>query len=319
VKTNGADSALRRIRSGWPGARRVTDRLLRRYQGWELLLVLGIFPLGSICAAIVDLIERIQTKSPVPSHQLPGVNGQWLAAGLGIVEQFSFLAAAGMVCYLLIRSGEGVGAINLGQRRLRIDLSLLLPVFLVVQWVPQTLGTHILAWTHLQGFFLYPAAYPIQAGPLTVIQVAASVTAGIVEEVVVLGYLVRRLEQRGYDVSAVVAIAVAVRVSYHLYYGWNVVPIALWALVSVLVYLRIRRLLPFILCHIAWDVAIPVRVFYHDAYQWMMLVALISTAAMTIVWSKWNAPKSELVSSAGLDGDHSATTHEALWLRSRPS
>jgi hypothetical protein len=82
------------------------------------------------------------------------------------------------------------------------------------------------------------------------------------EEIVVLGYLVRRLEQRGHGLVAIVAIAVAVRVSYHLYYGWNAIPILLWALASVLVYLRVRRLLPFIICHIAWDVAIPLQAFY---------------------------------------------------------
>ena len=80
---------------------------------------------------------------------------------------------------------------------------------------------------------------------------------------------------------------------YHLYYGWNAVPIALWALVSVLVYRRVRRLLPFILCHIAWDVAIPVGAFYPGVYRTMVTAALLAGLAATMLWGRWQpAPAS---------------------------
>ena len=48
-----------------------------------------------------------------------------------------------------------------------------------------------------------------------------AVTAGVVEEIVVLGFLVRRLEQGGHSPAVVVTVAVVVRISYHLYYGWG--------------------------------------------------------------------------------------------------
>ena len=68
----------------------------------------------------------------------------------------------------------------------------------------------------------------------SVAYVAMAIVAGVVEEIVVLGYLVRRLEQLGLQPVCVVVIAVAVRGSYHLYYGWGVLPIVVWATVSVL-------------------------------------------------------------------------------------
>jgi membrane protease YdiL (CAAX protease family) len=78
-----------------------------------------------------------------------------------------------------------------------MDLALVLPVFIVVQYIRQTFGSDLLRWVHLQGFYLslgpliqYPAA-------LTTIQGIAGVVAGILEEIVVLGFLVRRLEQLG--------------------------------------------------------------------------------------------------------------------------
>jgi membrane protease YdiL (CAAX protease family) len=282
------DSAIGRVKHGWPGGRVVTNRTLRRFYGWELIVVLAIFPLGSATSAVVALIERIQMH-----HDLSGglkLQGEWLILGFTALEEFAFLGAAALVCYLLWRSGEGVRGINLGTSRLRMDLALLLPVFVVVMWAPQRFGDHILPWLHLQGFGIirYPDLH--SRAFQTLVQIPGSVSAGIVEEIVVLGFLVRRLEQRGYNATVVVAIAVAVRVSYHLYYGWNAIPIALWALVSVLVYRRVRRLLPFILCHIAWDAIIPVEYFYPGLYNAMWLVAGITTFVMMLKWARWKPP-----------------------------
>jgi Type II CAAX prenyl endopeptidase Rce1-like len=281
------DSAIARILSGQRGTPRTVDDHTRRLQGWELLLVLAIFPLGSAYQAIIDLIQRIQTHVPVTSHDIPPINGPWLAATLSVVPLIAELSVAALVVYLLIRSGEGTGSLNLGWSGLRIDLALVLPIFIVVFWFPEGLGAHVVSWLHLHGFYLYPAPPSMTRSALTFAQLAQSVTAGVLEEVVVLAYLVRRLEQRGFGAAAVVAIDVAVRISYHLYYGWNVIPIALWALVSVLAYRRVRRLLPFILCHIAWDAAIPLRAFYGGAYYAIWLAVVAITGVMTIIWLRW--------------------------------
>jgi membrane protease YdiL (CAAX protease family) len=289
-KTDGnPDSALCRIRSGWPGAQKTINSDIRRFEGLELLVVLAIFPLGATYAAVQDLTQRIQTHVPVVAHAIPPINGTWLPVLFGSVVEFIQLGAAFLVWYLLARSGEGLESINLGGRRLRMDLAYLLPVFVIVQWLPQLIGSHILNATGLQGYFLIPSPQFLSLSALTTEQIVASVVAGILEEIVILGYLVRRLEQRGFNGIAVVAIDVAVRVSYHLYYGWNVIPIACWALVSVLVYLRVRRLLPFILCHIAWDAVIPFRAFYHTTYQALQLSGLVVGIVFTLLWGRWRA------------------------------
>ena len=238
--SSGRDSALYRVLHGWPGTPATIEPKERRVQGLELLVVLSIFPLTSFYAAVSDLTERIQTGFPVVSHGIPPINGSWLAVAFGIANVIFFSAPALLVWYLLERSDGGLSAINLGERRWRMDLAYVLPVFILVQWFPQFVGAHILDALNLKGYFLIPAPYQVTRAGLTVYQVFASAQAAIVEEVVVLGYLVRRLEQRNFNVPAIVAIAVLVRVSYHLYYGWNAVPIACWALVTVLVYLRIR-------------------------------------------------------------------------------
>jgi uncharacterized membrane protein (UPF0136 family) len=181
-----------------------------------------------------------------------------------------------------------------------MDLALVLPVFLIVQYVPQTFGRDLLRWLHLHGYFLSVALQLHNPAALTTVQVVAGVVAGILEEIVVLGFLVRRLEQLGLRASWVVMIVVLVRVSYHLYYGWNAVPIALWALATVLVYLRIRRLLPIILCHIAWDVAIPLRFFYGTAYHVLLIAAIVASTGMALWWGRRPGGSERTASPAGI-------------------
>jgi hypothetical protein len=41
----------------------------------------------------------------------------------------------------------------------------ILAVFIVVQWVPQVLGMHVLRWAHLNGFFLLPSPVPVSTIP----------------------------------------------------------------------------------------------------------------------------------------------------------
>src|SRR5215211_8784424 len=57
----------------------------------------------------------------------------------------------------------------------------------------------------------------------------------------------------------------------HAYYGPGLAWWALWAVASVLVYRRVRRLLPFILVHALWDVQAGTSDFVSDdAYGWLL-------------------------------------------------
>lgn len=94
---------------------------------------------------------------------------------------------------------------------------------------------------------------------------AASVSSGIGEEVFVvaapvalLGPLVvlatRRSARAGRVVSvALVVLLVAARLSYHLYYGPVVLVLLPWAVLTVVVYLRTRSVLPLMIWHVTYD------------------------------------------------------------------
>jgi Type II CAAX prenyl endopeptidase Rce1-like len=270
-------------RSERAGARPIKDRRLRRLYGWETLVVLSIFPLGSTIAAVTYLLMHVTTGVEYSngSMVIAGEPGLSLTLSIGIV--LSEFAAAGLVVFLLIRNGEGVESIGLAGHRFRKDLALVFPVWILVQWIPQAVGSALVSGLGLPRYEVVGPALP---AAFVVVAILKSLQAAVVEEIVVLGYLVRRLEQRGWSATTVVVIAVLVRVSYHLYYGPGVLPIVLWALATVLVYRWLRRLLPFIVCHFVWDAGIAIGDWSHAAAVTFDVVFLVGALGCTLLWSR---------------------------------
>ena len=85
--------------------------------------------------------------------------------------------------------------------------------------------------------------------------IARALMNGLLEEVVVVGYLFDRLPRLGWPLPAVLLASALLRGSYHLYQGWggfagNVV----MGVVFGLVYLRWRRVMPLVIAHTAIDI-----------------------------------------------------------------
>lgn len=241
---------------------RPVARSMRRRVTIEILVVLAVFPLPYSIAAVQDLVGYLLGEGPGNRIPIlfPGHDGA--ALPFVVLEVLLPLAAAAVVLYLLsfgdldappgARGGRAAGpaAIGLDRSQLRGDLALVLPVFAFCNLIPIVGGGVVLHALGVHSPNPSTSGLPSYYG---IAYVAMAIVAGIVEEIVVLGYLVRRLEQLGMRPLWVVVIAVAVRGSYHLYYGWGVVPILAWATVSVVLYRRYRRLGPFIVVHMLWD------------------------------------------------------------------
>jgi membrane protease YdiL (CAAX protease family) len=280
------DSASKRFRRGGRKAEPVTDPTLRRQLGIELVLVLAIFPLISIVSALDILVREIQSGHSLVDSS--AIHNPWIIVGLRAGEDLVLLAVAGLVLYMLSRSGEGVRSINLDGQHRRMDAALVLPVFLLTTFAGMLLGHLLETAFHVHGF-TNPDTHPdLPNVAYTVSAFTTSVATAVVEEVIVLGYLVRRLEQRALSTWLVIVICVVARVSYHLYYGWGAIAIAVWALFSVMVYLTVRRLWPFIVGHFIWDFTIFVSVVSHRVASVMMVVTFLVTLVMAIVWWRWS-------------------------------
>jgi membrane protease YdiL (CAAX protease family) len=76
----------------------------------------------------------------------------------------------------------------------------------------------------------------------------------VLEEVIVVGYLITRLRQFGLRLWQVVALSAVLRGSYHLYQGFGAfVGNAVMGVVFALFFLRVKRVMPLIVAHTLLD------------------------------------------------------------------
>lgn len=280
----------------------VLEQRERRLLGWEVLVVVGVFPLASgVIPGLIGLVSGWLSGGTADGTyyevSLPDHVGLSLPLDL-LGELVGFMPAA-LVVYLLARSGEGLAGIGLDRRQPRHDLRLLFMVMVLAYLGPMLAGRGLMAAVGLEGF---KVASRIDAvTPPTVYLLVAwvgAIGAGVVEELVVLGYLVHRLEQLGWRAWQLVAAAVVVRVSFHVYYGPGIVWVIAWAAASVLVYRRVRRLLPFILVHALWDIQAQTSDFVSDdayvlVFSYFLLGLFVVSAA-----AKRRAPPPETDTAA---------------------
>ncbi|MGH3415050.1 MAG: CPBP family intramembrane glutamic endopeptidase [Actinocrinis sp.] len=101
------------------------------------------------------------------------------------------------------------------------------------------------------------AAAPDQGHSLWLIPVGLVVAlcAGLGEEVLVTGMVVTTLEQAGFGKRAwvIYLVAIALRIPFHLYYGWAAPAVICFTVVNIWVYRRWRLLWPIVLAHALYD------------------------------------------------------------------
>ena len=231
----------RETASGW------APTLPRRTLTEELLVVLSLSLLASAVYAIVSLFELPLSGVRVSSvSQDPRVLRQFLGIGFG-------LAPVWLVTYLLRRSGEGLGALGLDGSRPRADL---------------LRGLALFALVGVGGILVYLGAVALGVNRFVVpvpplgywwtypILVARAGEAALLEEIVVVGYLVTRLRQIGLTEPAAVGASAILRGSYHLYQGWGGFAGNLaMGVVLGFVFSRTRRTWPIVIAHFLLDVA----------------------------------------------------------------
>lgn len=249
----------------------------------EIVIVLAIFPLPYVVNALAVLIQAAVNEGTPGRFPLPIASHLGYSFLLDLLLVLEPLAAAALVVYLLRISGEGgTCVIGLDRSDPRQDLALLLPVFLLCFLLPQFGVSYLLQVGHVSA--IVPARQSLPEY-FSIVAIATAVAAGVVEEIVVLGFLVRRLEQRGLRPAAVLVVAVLVRISYHVYYGWGVLPILAWAMASVLVYRRYRRLGPFIVVHAFWDTALILWPFFGATP--LVVEVLVLAPSSFVFWLMW--------------------------------
>jgi len=161
------------------------------------------------------------------------------------------LAPVALVFYLLAREGEGPSALGIDTTRPASDV---------------LRGAVLAAVIGGTGLALYVAAFHLGISlnvvpedlpavwwriPVLILDAAQN---GILEEVLVLGYLLRRLDQLGWAPGKAIALAAVVRGSYHLYQGFGgFLGNAILGVIFGVLYRRWGRVTPMIIAHTLID------------------------------------------------------------------
>ena len=219
----------------------------RRMLVEEILVVLSLSILARVAFAILSLIEApIAGVFVAAADQSNAFVRQLLGFIFGLAPAF-------LVVHLVRRSGEGIAVVGLESDHPARDVAR---------------GALLFAVVGLAGVGLYLAAVELGVNRFVVptpplghwwtvpALLLNAVEAGVVEEVIVLGYLVTRLRQLAWSPFAAVAASALLRGSYHLYQGWggftgNMVMGILFGIA----FLRLRRTWPFVIAHFLLDAA----------------------------------------------------------------
>jgi membrane protease YdiL (CAAX protease family) len=223
----------------------------------EVLLVLGVSLGQSAVYALVSLIAKLTAPTPL-NQQATQLNPSfsprpWLDLTYQILNIFFALVPVFLAIYLLNRD-PGNARRLLGMDRWR--------------WGPDLGGGALLAAAiGIPGLGLYFAAkalnlntnvlasgLPSQWWSIPVLVLAAAENA-LLEEIVVVGYLITRLREMSWSVPAVIAASALLRGSYHLYQGFGAFAgNAVMGVVFAWVFLRWKRVFPLISAHTILDV-----------------------------------------------------------------
>ncbi|MGW2369406.1 CPBP family intramembrane glutamic endopeptidase [Streptomyces sp. NPDC001667] len=229
----------------------------RRLLGNETLLVLALSLGASAVSALISFVGAA-TRPGGLKEQAARLNAShapgrpWLDLAWQVFGIATALVPVFLVAHLLLREGAGLRAIGFDRRRPGPDLARGTAVAAAIG------GTGLLFYLGVRaaGFNLtvVPESLPDVWWKLPVL-VASAVQNAVLEEVVVVGYLLRRLGQLGWTPMAALAASAVLRGSYHLYQGiGGFVGNMVMGVVFVLLYRRWGRVAPLVAAHALIDV-----------------------------------------------------------------
>jgi membrane protease YdiL (CAAX protease family) len=223
------------------------ERLDRRLLLEEIGVVLALSFLPSAIYAIRSLL-----RAPVAGVVVAAANRS--ENFLDQLLPFVFgLAPVWLVVHLARRSGEGMRAFGFRGDRPVSDIVRGVGLFAVVGLAGA--GVYLVSVELGVNRFVIPAP-PGGYWWTSLAVLMNAVGAALLEETIVLAYLITRLESIGWSAIAAIGASALLRGSYHLYQGWGGFAgnLAMGLLFGFL-FVRWRRAWPFVIAHTLLDVA----------------------------------------------------------------
>jgi membrane protease YdiL (CAAX protease family) len=225
---------------------------------WEILCVLALSLGAAAVSATISFLGVLTEPQPLAEQTASLVRPRadqerpWLDLSWQLFALANALVPVLLVAYLLRRSGDSSATIGFDVRRSGFDLGT--GALLAALIGLSGLALYVISWQLGLTVTIRPSTL---AGnwwdvPVLVLQAAKN---GILEEVIVVGYLLHRLGQLGWTPWKAVLASSVLRAFYHLYQG---VGMFFGNLVMGLVfgwfYLRYGRVMPLVVAHTVIDV-----------------------------------------------------------------
>jgi membrane protease YdiL (CAAX protease family) len=242
VGVSGAGGPERRRRWWWPAPEPTLDPITTKRAYTEVLLVFSGFFLSGVAAAAFLLANRSEGSQA----------GSWaiyFPSTIDIIAQTG--VAVAVVLLLAARRGVTTKTLGLSLPHRSDGRFASGATVRILAWAlfAQIIGGVINA--ALQSGDLPTVSKPNAA--ILIFSFFRSVNAGVVEELVVLAFVVVTLRQARRPWWEVTLVALVLRGSYHIYYGPGVFGILVWAAIFYWLYLRTRSLILLMTVHFAWD------------------------------------------------------------------
>jgi membrane protease YdiL (CAAX protease family) len=232
------------------------DRAAARLQRWEIVAVFAVSLGASGLYALVSFIGSLTAQASL-SKQTATLNGS-LAPGRPLLDLFLqllnvtlSLAPVLLVFYLVARAGERPSAIGVDAGQPVRDLARGAVLAAVIGG--SGLGLYLIAYHLGAELNVVAENLPDIWWRIPVLLLSALQNA-TVEEVVVVGYLISRLDKLGVRPSLAIAISAVIRGSYHLYQGaGGFLGNAVMGTIFGVLYRRWGRVTPLIVAHFLID------------------------------------------------------------------
>jgi membrane protease YdiL (CAAX protease family) len=243
-------------------------RLLR----WEIFIVLALSLGASALNALLDLIGSLLAPQKLGQQQAllvgPLATNNWLDLALQLAGIAEDLAPVLLVLYLLARSGEHATDIGLDASQPGRDIARGAVLAALIGGVG--LAFYTLAFHLGIALNVVPEDLPAVWWRIPVLLLSA-LHDGLLEETVILAYLLRRLDQLGWTPWKAILLSAVLRGSYHLYQGFGAfLGNAAMGIVFGILYKRWGRCTPMVVAHTLIDaVAFVGYAALHGKVSWL--------------------------------------------------
>ena len=229
------------------------DRPARTHLTIEVVLVLLLSLGASAVYAVVSLVAKLTAGRPL-SQQTATLNPSqsprpYLDLTYQLLGIFFALIPVLLALYLLGRARSSLG---IDFRRPAADTAWGFGLAAAIG-IPGLLLVFTAAQLGLNAQIVPAALQPVWwAVPVLILK---AIENAVLEEVIVVGYLITRLREMGMRLWLVVACSAVLRGSYHLYQGFGAfIGNAVMGVIFALFFLRYKRVMPLIIAHTLLDV-----------------------------------------------------------------